>query len=582
MKPKKPPLAFVIVAALGLGLCLFGCASNIVLGRVVTSENGVVVCVDDLAAQVGAQVLEEGGNAVDAAVAVGFALAVTHPQAGNLGGGGFMVLRQSDGTLACIDYREKAPAASTPDMFLKEDGSVDKERRDFGFLASGVPGTVAGLELAHRRYGRLPWRRLVAPAIALAKRGFPVDADLARAFDRHEKNLKRFDTTVAAYFGKNGSPPEPGDRLTLPDLAETLTRIRDRGAAGFYSGRTAQELIDAVLAGGGIMTLKDLTSYQAKERQPVTGEFRGLTVVGMPLPSSGGTVLIEMLNILAGFDLKETDPALRLHILAETMRRAYRDRAFYLGDPDFVDAPLDRLLSAEHAAALRGEIDLSAATKSQALAEGIPIQTTKETSPTPGGREQEIQTTHFSIMDAEGCMVANTYTLERTFGCKAVAGTTGVLMNNEMHDFNVRPGWTADDGAIGTVPNQIAPGKRMLSSMCPVILMRGETPVAVLGSPGGRTIINTVLQVIVNLAELGQSPEDAVAAPRIHHQWFPDRICVEKTLPNAIREELVSKGHRIKEIASQGDCHIVVFDPETGAATGVADRRLDGWAAAVR
>jgi len=576
VKKSRPLIPFLAL------VLLTGCASSIVLDRTVTSAKGVVVCVDHLAARTGARVLAEGGNAIDAAVAVGFALAVTHPQAGNLGGGGFMVIRLADGTTTAVDFRERAPLASTAGMFLEEDGTVDKEKRDLGFLSSGVPGTVAGLELAHRRYGRHPWRRLLEPAVLLAADGFEIDADLAAAFEKHEEKLRRFDSTVSAYFGPGGEVPEAGGNLVQPALAETLRRIRDRGSAGFYRGPTAGELIRAIREGGGIMTLEDLASYRAMERQPVTGTFRGVTVVGMPLPSSGGTVLIELLNILSGFDLAHMDAAARLHVTAEALRLVFRDRALHLGDADMVDVPLERLLSAEHARALRAMIDRDRAADSLALAEGVTINKAEKEEPEKNGGEGKKQTTHFSVMDSEGNMVAATCTLEQTFGCKAVAGSTRVLLNNEMHDFNVRPGWTADDGAIGTAPNLIAPGKRMLSSMCPVILLDEGAPRAVLGSPGGRTIISTVLLVLIDIVELGLTPEEAVAAARIHHQWFPDRLCVEKRLSEAIRKELERRGHTIKETEYQGDCHIIVVDPVTGLMTGVADRRIDGFSAGVR
>jgi len=597
---RNGPLRSAAISVVVL-LLFAGCVSPVVVDRTVTSNRGMVVCVDDLAAEVGARVLAAGGNAIDAAVAVGFTLAVTHPQAGNLGGGGFMVIRLGDGTTTTIDYREKAPKASTPGMFLDREGAVDKKKRDLGFLCAGIPGTPAGLELAHRRYGRLPWRILVEPARALAEEGFDVDDDLASALKRHAKKLCLFESTRHCFFDDEGNPPEPGDRLEQPLLAGTLFEIQQKGAAGFYQGRTAKDLIAAVEAGGGIMTLDDLASYNAVERKPVTGAYRSFTVVGMPLPSSGGTILIEMLNILSRFDFNTIDGATRHHLLAESMRLAFRDRALYLGDADFVDAPCDRLLSADHARALGAAIDLERAAKSHTLSGDLTIHTAPadkgETRSAgainqPGGgksgaadgldHEGRKETTHFSIIDGEGNMVSNTYTLEQTFGCKAVAGSTGVLLNNEMHDFNVRPGWTADDGTIGTAPNLIAPEKRPLSSMCPIVLLDNGRPMAVIGSPGGRTIINTVLQVLTNLVDLGLSPAEAVAAPRIHHQWFPDRLCVEKNLPRAIREELEARGHTIKERDIQGDCHIIVVDPRSGEMTGVADRRIDGWAAAPR
>lgn len=566
---------FLLIAA----ILLNGCASSRLVDRSVSSERGMVVCVDHLAAEAGARVLEEGGNAIDAAVTVGFVLAVTHPQAGNLGGGGFMIIHTDDGIQTCIDYREKAPEAAGPAMFLDEDGSVDRSRKKNGFFMAGVPGTAAGLHLAHNRYGKLPWRRLVEPAVRLAAEGFRVDADLAAAFKRHEEKLSGCPSTVAAFFGGNGRPPAEGEILAQPDLGETLALIRDRGPAGFYTGKTATEMIRAVREGGGIMSINDLRTYSAEERTPVKGCYRGVTVLGMPPPSSGGTILIEMLNIVAGFDLKRMDPGDRLHILAETMRRAYRDRAHYLGDPAFVPVPVEKLVSLDRAQALRWDIDLNRAGSSRALPYPQIVRKGKKDDGPGTADEVARQTTHFSVMDREGNLVSNTYTLEQTFGGKAVAGATGVLLNNEMGDFNPRPGWTDDRGAIGTAANVIAPRKRMLSSMCPVVLLRDGAPLAVLGSPGGRSIINTVFQVIVNLVELELSPADAVAAPRIHHQWFPDCITVEKALDEGERMILKEKGHVLEESRYQGDCHLIVKDPVTAEIHGTADRRIDGWAA---
>ncbi len=568
-------LAAVIVTA--------GCTTSDLTDRTVTSKRGAVVCVDHLAAEVGAQILEQGGNAVDAAVAMGFALAVTHPQAGNIGGGGFMMIRTADNAATCIDYREKAPEAAEPTMFLKEDGKVDKFKKENGFLMAGVPGTPAGLHLAHERFGRLPWSALVEPAVRLAEEGFCVDADLAAAFERHEKKLSRYQSTKAAYFGSSGRPLVEGERLVQHDLAAVLARIRDRGPDGFYKGETAEELIRAVQEGGGIMSLRDLAGYSARERTPVEGSYRGVTIIGPPPPSSGGTILIEMLNIVSGIDLEKVSHGERLHYLAEAMRRAYRDRALHLGDIDFVSVPMEHLHSLGRAHALLWDIERSRAGTSRGLSFSQAVQKVeKEEDESDRTDEVTRQTTHFSVMDGEGNVVSNTTTLEQTFGGKAVAGSTGILLNNEMGDFNSRPGWTDDGGAIGTASNLIAPGKRMLSSMCPVILLRDKEPLAVLGSPGGRSIINTVLQVIINLVELELPPVEAVAAPRIHHQWFPDRISVEKSLPEQVRNILENLGHDLKESRYQGDCHLIVVDPVTKEITGVADRRIDGWAAAPR
>lgn len=554
------------------------CVTLVKTGDVVDSTKGMVVCVDEIAAEVGAKVLDKGGNAVDAAVAVAFALAVTHPQAGNLGGGGFMLIRNVDDEITSIDYRERAPMAAAADMFLGPDGTVDEDKSRYGFLASGTPGTVAGMYLAHTRYGRLPWYELLEPACELAENGFRVNVALSTAFKKHQDDLSRFPATIDAYFKGDGTAPDVGYRLALPDLAKTLRAVQSNGHDGFYKGDVAKRLVQAVQEGGGIMTLRDLETYYARERPPVVMNYRSVQVAAMGLPSSGGIVLQQMLNILYRYDLKNMEEGKRAHLMVETMRRAYKDRALYLGDPESSKPPLEMLLSREYAEKVRGDISMVSATPSRSLTPDLKIH-----PPSPSGAKEMGggQTTHFTVADRRGMIVSNTYTLERTFGCKAVAGETGVLMNNEMHDFNLRPGWTSEDGSIGTDPNLIAPGRRMLSSMCPVILMKNNKPYAAFGSPGGRSIINTVLQVIVNLVDLNMSMEDAVRAPRLHHQWFPDRVYAEKALSWDVRKALTSRGHELKEKDRLGDCHAVFFfgGDLVGTMQGVADTRIDGSAA---
>lgn len=566
-----------------LALLCSACISPVETGPVVESSKGVVVCVDNYAAKVGTDILARGGNAVDAAVAMGFALAVTHPQAGNLGGGGFMVIRLDDGRLATIDYRERAPSASTADMFLKEDGTIDRDARKFGFKACGVPGTVAGLYYAHRQYGgNLEWYDVLEPARKLAEEGIKVDFDLYNAFRKAKDDLERFPSTVDVYFRANGEILARNEWLLQPDLAATLELIQNGGEDGFYEGPVAEELIRAIQEGGGIMTKGDLRTYRCRERDPLTWTYRDVQIVGMGLPSSGGVVLQQMLNILSGYDLKSMSEGDRAHLLVETMRRAYCDRAIYLGDPDFTVVPLELLLSPDRASEHRATIDLTQKTSSHDLDHGLLVrpENVEETTAAPEKSPASGQTTHFCVADSQGNIVSNTYTLERTFGCMGVAGSTGVLMNNEMKDFNPRPGWTDEDGNIGTEPNQIAPGKRMLSSMCPVILLKDGQPFAALGSPGGRSITNTVLQVIVNTVDLEMDPEDAIKAPRMHHQWFPDRIYVEKTLPWDVKETLKSYGHILKEVDRLGDCHALFASEWTigDSITAVADKRIDGCA----
>jgi gamma-glutamyltranspeptidase/glutathione hydrolase len=566
-----------------LVICCAACVSPVETGKYVESNEGMVVCVDDYAAKVGTQILDMGGNAVDAAIAVGFALAVTHPQAGNLGGGGFMVIRLDDGRLATIDYRERAPAAARPDMYLNEDGTVDKKASRTTFKASGVPGTVAGFYLTHARYGRLKWHQLLEPACKLAEKGFKVDFDLYSAFRKNKEKLSRHEETVKTYFKLNGEIPEIGYRLVQPDLAATLRAIQHGGWDSFYRGPVAEELVRAVRAGGGIITKGDLETYLAKEREPVRFRYRDVEIVAMGLPTSGGVILQEMLNVLSGYDLGILNDGVRAHLLVETMRRAYLDRALHLGDPDYVTPPLEDLLSREHAEALRETINLEACTSSLTMPHGLDIQPSpeaqSETLAAPAAVSR--QTTHYCVADGKGNVVSNTFTLEQSFGCGAVAGGTGVLMNNEMHDFNLKPGWTDDDGMIGTEPNQIASRKRMLSNMCPVILLKGGRPVAAFGSPGGRSIINTVLQVIVNFVDLDMSPQQAIEAPRLHHQWLPDKVYVEKAMPWSVTETLKDRGHLLKKVDLIGDCHALFFSDRAFAnyIKGVADDRIDGCAA---
>ncbi|MBU0755619.1 MAG: gamma-glutamyltransferase [Planctomycetes bacterium] len=564
-------------------LCLVtACVSPLETGPKVESTNGVVVCVDQYAAKVGTHVLEMGGNAVDAAVAMGFALAVTHPQAGNLGGGGFMVVRLEDGRLATFDYRERAPVAAKPDMFLKEDGTIDKDKIEYGFLGSGVPGTVAGFYLAHAQFGRLKWHKLLEPACQLAERGFKVDFDLYSAFQKHKDKLARFESTRKVFFRDKGELPAIGFRLDQPDLANTLRAIQHGGRDAFYRGPVAEELVRAIREGGGIMTLGDLQTYLAKERDPLRWTYNGVEIVAMGLPTSGGVILQEMLNILSMYNLRDMDEGVRAHLLVETMRRAYLDRALYLGDPDYVTAPLEEILSGRHAEMIRMDISLDERTPSTALDSKLTIESADRTGAAAADQAAgKGQTTHFCVADSEGNVVSNTYTLECTFGGGAVAGGTGVLMNNEMGDFNLRPGRTDDSGEIGTEPNLIAPRKRMLSSMCPVILLKDGKPYAAFGSPGGKSIINTVLQVIINLVDLGMTPEEAVRAPRLHHPWLPDKVYVEKTMPWHVTESLEALGHTLVKKEYIGDCHLLFF-PETEwgfSIQGVADNRIDGCAA---
>ena len=536
--------------------------------RPAVADDGMVVSAHLLASRVGDEVLRKGGNAVDAAVATGFALAVVYPRAGNIGGGGFMVVRFPDGEATTIDFREKAPLAAHPEMWLDDEGEYDRERHHLSHMAVGVPGTVAGFQYVHQKYGSLPWSELVEPAVRLAAEGFPVTPGLAASLESFLPRARRYPATLAAFYDE-GQPYRSGDRLRQPDLARTLERIRDRGAEGFYRGETARLIVKEMQRGGGIITLEDLARYEAVERAPVVGSYRGYTVIGMPPPSSGGTAIVEMLNILEGYDLAAMghNSAPYIHHLAEAMRRAYLDRARYLADTDFVDVPIDRLTSKAYAAELRSTIGPDAATASAV-----------EDAELMGAESPE--TTHYSIVDGSGMAVSTTYTLEYSYGSAIVVPGGGFLLNNEMGDFNPAPGLTTATGLIGTEPNLAEPEKRMLSSMSPIIVERPEGRLfAVIGTPGGRTIINTVLQVTLNMIDFDMGVLEAVEAPRIHHQWLPDEIQMEGVhWSESVLEGLRERGHELDIGGLQGHAHSVQLGPE-GQRVGAPDPRdLDAGA----
>lgn len=499
----------------------------------VAAENGMVVSAHTLATRIGVQVLREGGNAVDAAVAVGYALGVVFPAAGNLGGGGFMTLQLANGDKRFLDFREKAPLAATPDMYLDSQGQVRPGASTLGYLAVAVPGTVDGLELALKKYGTRPRARLIAPAIGLAQRGFVLeqgDVDLLQlATEAFRKDLPS-----ARIFLKNGQALEVGDRLRQPDLAATLRRISRHGRAGFYQGPVAKALVAAQQRNGGIIVQADLDQYRTRELAPVECDYRGYHIVSAPPPSSGGVVLCEMLQILEGYPLKDLGfhSAQALHYQIEAMRHAYVDRNHYLGDPDFVkDMPIARLISRDYAAKIRAAIDPQRAGKSRELAPGV--------APHEGSN-----TTHYSIVDRWGNAVAVTYTLNDWFGAKVTVPGTGVLLNNEMDDFTVKVGVPNMFGLVQGQANAIAPGKRPLSSMTPTIVTREGKPVMVLGSPGGSRIITAVLQTLVHVIDYGMNAQEAVDAPRIHQQWLPEATGVERFALSPDTERLLlGMGH---------------------------------------
>lgn len=565
-----PP--FPKTGRLGLPLALlFAAAANLAEARSVPvrARYGMVVSQNHLASEVGAAVLREGGNAVDAAVATAFALAVTHPTAGNIGGGGFLVWRPHRGEPLAYDFREKAPAAATPDMWLR-DGEYSFEVHHLSHRAVGVPGTVAGLRLAWEQQGSVPWERLLRPAIGLARDGFVVSHGLSGSLKRALDRMSRYPASVAQ-FSKDGEPYEPGEVLRQPDLAATLERILENGVAGFYEGRTAELLVREMEAGDGLITLEDLKAYRAVVREPLRGEYRGFEILSMPPPSSGGTVLVQMLNILEGYDIGGDGfgSAANLHRMAEAMRRAYTDRALHLGDPDFnPEIPLARLTSKAYANELRATIeDERASVSSPASFEWL---------------TESSETTHFSVVDEDRNAVSLTYTLEFGYGSGIVVPGAGFLLNNEMGDFNGAPGLTNERGLIGTDPNLAEGGKRMLSSMSPTIVAKDGELFMVTGTPGGRTIINTVMQTILNVVDHGMNAQEAVDAGRIHHQWLPDRINHEKHQfsPDTL-SILESYGHRLNEIAAQGAAEVIVHLPEEGVLEAGVDRRAPDGGAAV-
>lgn len=536
---------------------------------VVRSDTGLVVSSSSLASDVGAAILHQGGNAVDAAVATAFALAVTWPGAGNIGGGGFMIVRLPNGEAVTIDYREKAPLDSTPGMYLNKSGEIDRGLTAAGYLAPGVPGTVRGLETAHKKFGKLPWKTVVMPSVRLAEEGFVLSDSLARSINGQLSGaMGKFPASVAAYGKPGGGTWAGGDKIVLKDLGKTLRAIATDGPNAFYTGWIADLIADDMKANGGLITKKDLAAYQAQVRKPVTGTYRGYQVISMPPPSSGGVALIEMLNILENFDLKQKGrySAQTIHLITEAMRRGFLDRARFLGDPDFVDIPVSKLISKEHAKMLATGIDLAKASSSVELGKNI------VTKIIPGESDE---TTHFSVVDKDGMAVTNTFTLEGGYGSRVVVKGAGFILNNEMGDFNKKPGETNTRGDIGTPANLIAPGKRMLSSMTPAIVTKDGKVVVVTGSPGGRTIINTVLCIILNVTEFGMTGQQAVDAPRMHHQWLPDSLSLEKgSISDADLELLKKMGHNISsQQGQQGDGNTIVIDPKTRMAFGVSDKR---------
>ena len=534
----------------------------------VSAEHGMVVAQEKLAARIGADVLRQGGNAVDAAVATGFALAVTYPRAGNLGGGGFMVIhlaeRNEDVT---IDYRETAPGATTSNIFLT-DGKPDIVKSRDSALAIGVPGTVAGLAIALDKYGsgQFSLADLIKPGLALAADGTEITDDIADTLPYFRKRTERWPSSIKTFSRADGTPLGEGDMLVQRDLAATLAAIAEQGPRGFYEGPVAEKLVKAVTDAGGIMTLEDLKSYQPTIRPPVRGTYRGYDIVSMPLPSSGGTVLLETLNILEGFPIADLQQgsAASLHLIIEAMKRAYADRARYLGDPAFVNAPTNVLLSKDYAARQRAGIDPERATPAAEL------------SAKP--QREGSNTTHYSVVNSSGNAVSNTYTLNFPYGVGLVAEGTGVLLNNELDDFTAAPGASNAFGLVGFEANLPGPGKRPLSSMSPTIVLKDGKPVLLTGTPGGSRIISAVVQIVVDVLDYKMDIAAAVAAPRVHHQWMPDEVRVERGFPEETLESLRARGHKVVEPLGQTSANSILVTPN--GLLGAPDPRTRGAEAA--
>jgi gamma-glutamyltranspeptidase/glutathione hydrolase len=536
----------------------------------VFAEHGMVVAQENRAAEIGADILRQGGNAVDAAVATGFALAVTYPRAGNIGGGGFMIIHSADRKQdIAIDYRETAPAATTRDLFLGADGKPDIAKSRDSALGIGVPGTVAGLVLALEQYGSgaLTLADILKPAIALAAKGTVLTDDNADTLPDWHKRLAKWPSSAKIFSRADGSSLREGDTLVQSDLAATLSAISEQGTRGFYQGPVAEKLVNAIREAGGIMTLDDLKSYRAVIRAPVHGSYRGYDIVSMPQPSSGGVVLLESLNILEGFAMHDMaqGSAPSLHVMIEAMKRAYADRARYLGDPDFINAPIAALLAKDYAEKQRLSIDLTRATPWTDALSALP--------PREGSN-----TTHFSVVDSRGNAVSNTYTLNFSYGVGLVAGGTGVLLNNELDDFTAAPGAANAYGLIGFEANLPGPGKRPLSSMAPTIVLKDGKPALVTGSPGGSRIISAVLQVIVNVLDYDMDVAAAVAAPRLHHQWLPVEVRIERGFAADTIASLKAMGHAIVVPLGQTSANSIAV---TGyGLLGAPDPRTRGAAAA--
>lgn len=529
--------------------------------RPVTAQHGMVAVEQGLASQVGLDILKRGGNAVDAAVAIGFALAVVLPNAGNIGGGGFMMIHDAkSGKDVALDFREQAPAAATRDMFLDEKGNVVPGRSVFSHLAVGVPGTVAGMYQALSKYGSMKWRDVIAPAIKLAETGFTVSPHLAGMLDGSAEHLGKWPASRAIFF-KDGHPLQVGDKLVQKDLAKSLRLIATQGPSAFYEGDIAKKIVAEMRAHNGLMTLDDLKHYKAVEREPVKGNYRGYQIVSMPPPSSGGVHIVQMLNMLEHFPVKQqgVNSADNIHLMAEVMKLAYADRSEYLGDPDFTKVPVKGLTAPAYAQELIKKIDLNHATPSSTIRPGKPLPYESD------------QTTHYSVADGQGNVVATTYTLNLLFGSGIVAAGTGITLNNEMDDFSVKEGVPNAFGLIGGAANAVGPSKRPLSSMSPTIVLKEGKPFLVTGTPGGSRIITTTLQMILNVIDHDMNVAEATLSPRMHHQWEPDYIRIERGISADTQRLLIQKGHQLRLVRPMGRTQTIQI--KDGGFEGFSDPR---------
>jgi len=584
MQFRHKSLILLLMAAVMISSAPYLAAST----EPVHARHGMVVSDHELASRAGVEIMQAGGNAIDAAVATGFALAVVHPPAGNLGGGGFMLVRMADGRVHFLDYREKAPAAAKADMYLDAQGNVIEGASEYGYKAIGVPGSVAGMVYAEQKYGKLTLRQVMAPAIRLAREGYALSWDQARDFEG-DQYLGKF-AESRRIFQRDGNYYQPGEMFRQPDLARTLERIAAK-PDDFYHGALARELAAALEKGGGLITAEDLSRYQVKEREPVRGTYRGYEIISAPPPSSGGTVLIESLNILEGYDLGQLGDrsAQSIHFTTEAFRRAFFDRAEFMGDPDFSKIPVAQLIDKKYAAAWRESIDADHASASRQLKRPAIFSELEQYAaahPQPLENHESPHTTHYSVVDAEGNAVAVTTTINDWFGSRVTADGLGFLLNDEMDDFSAKPGVPNSDGLIQGAANAIGPGKRPLSSMTPTIVVRDGKTFLVLGSPGSSKIITTVANVLVGVVEYRMNIQEAVDAPRFHNQWLPDVLNVERWFSPDTVEALEKMGHHVQFGLRQGsdsssywsDAECIAIDAKTGERLGASDYRYDGKA----